>query len=917
MANDKRFIAKNGLDNNSKTITNVTNPTNAQDAATKSYVDSSLTWANIANKPDPTITLGGDLSGSLTLTDLASGTLTATIVANSVTLGTDTTGNYAGSVSAGGGIAVAGTAGEGTTFTVSHADTSAQTSVNNSNGVVIQDVTLDGYGHVTGLASVDLDTRYQLAGSYLTAESDTLATVTARGNTTTSAISIQNLTPSTSTSTGALKVDGGVGIVGDVYVGGNINAANGIYASVFYDANDPTYFVNSNGSSVQWYGTYKSGLEVNNGLSYVSINPGSIDNSDGFTYAGSLYATTGSFSGDVTVSGNLTVSGTTTIVNSETVSVADNILLLNSNITGTPTENGGIEIERGTLTNAQLLWNETTDRWTVAGATTGTLAYTSEIPSVGNGAMSVTAGSGLSGGGQVGTANQTGASSVTLSHADTSTATSLTALTGANVVSDIDVDGFGHVTSMATRTMTLADLGYTGATNATVYQGWDLYVDGSIKGSISNNANVNIVGGTNVTLNYSATNNTITINSTDTNTTYTAGSGLSLSGTTFSHLDTSAVGNLTASGRRYVTGLTFDGYGHVTGYTTGTETVVNTDTNTTSLPVKNSAGTLQFIATDTSGIRFAGSGATTVSFDDLTQTVTFSSTDTNTDTNYYVSGASFNDGNGILTLTRSGLGAIDINLDGRWLTTESDTLASVTARGATHSVNITPTANATYTLGTSTLQYSGVYSSFFYGHASSATTASSATNASFVYIERDDTTNANRYLTFVDSASPSNQRLNVDTDFYYNPSTNTLIATNFSGTATYAKYADVAERYETDGANAAGTIMVFGGEKEVTASTKFAQTKIAGVISDKPAYAMNSEAGSDETHPYIALQGRVPCKVVGKVRKGDIIVASEYEGVGQAWANEEVDPRMTAYVGIAIADKDTDGVGLVEVKVGK
>lgn len=82
----------------------------------------------------------------------------------------------------------------------------------------------------------------------------------------------------------------------------------------------------------------------------------------------------------------------------------------------------------------------------------------------------------------------------------------------------------------------------------------------------------------------------------DANTTYSAGNGISLSGTTFSvaaggglvqdasglsHADTSSASNLSASGRRYVTGLTFDAYGHVTGYTTGTETVVNTDTNTT------------------------------------------------------------------------------------------------------------------------------------------------------------------------------------------------------------------------------------------------------------------------------------------------------------------------------------------------
>lgn len=70
-----------------------------------------------------------------------------------------------------------------------------------------------------------------------------------------------------------------------------------------------------------------------------------------------------------------------------------------------------------------------------------------------------------------------------------------------------------------------------------------------------------------------------------TDTTYSAGNGISLSGTTFSHKDTSSATNLTANGRKYVTGLTFDTYGHVTGYTTGTETVTNTDTGATSVEV--------------------------------------------------------------------------------------------------------------------------------------------------------------------------------------------------------------------------------------------------------------------------------------------------------------------------------------------
>ena len=72
---------------------------------------------------------------------------------------------------------------------------------------------------------------------------------------------------------------------------------------------------------------------------------------------------------DLVVSGNLTVSGTTTTVNTETINLADNIITLNSNETGTPTQNGGIEVERGTAANKSLLWDEATDKWTVGSDT--------------------------------------------------------------------------------------------------------------------------------------------------------------------------------------------------------------------------------------------------------------------------------------------------------------------------------------------------------------------------------------------------------------------------------------------------------------------------------------------------------------------------------------------------------------------
>ena len=127
-----------------------------------------------------------------------------------------------------------------------------------------------------------------------------------------------------------------------------------------------------------------------------------------------------------------------------------------------------------------------------------------------------------------------------------------------------------------------------------------------------------------------------TISSTDTNTTYTAGSGLTLAGTTFSHTDTSSASDLTASARTYVTGLTFDTFGHVTGYSTGTETVVDTDTNTTySIGSETATGgvNLRLTGSDatTDDVKFANGSNITITRTDA-NIITIAATDTNTDT---------------------------------------------------------------------------------------------------------------------------------------------------------------------------------------------------------------------------------------------------------------------------------------------
>jgi hypothetical protein len=137
---------------------------------------------------------------------------------------------------------------------------------------------------------------------------------------------------------------------------------------------------------------------------------------------------------DIIVNANFVVNGTTTTVNTETVLIADNIITLNSNATGTPTENAGIEVERGVLANVSIRWNETTDKWelTSNGSTFYTITTSEDSPNV-------IAGAGI----DVAIAGN----QVTVSHEDTSSASS-TNNTGTEYVQNITVDTFGHVTAI-------------------------------------------------------------------------------------------------------------------------------------------------------------------------------------------------------------------------------------------------------------------------------------------------------------------------------------------------------------------------------------------------------------------------------------------------------------------------------------
>lgn len=109
---------------------------------------------------------------------------------------------------------------------------------------------------------------------------------------------------------------------------------------------------------------------------------------DGTLTSDDITSTNISVAGNATITGNLTVQGTTTTVDSNTVSIGDNIMVLNKDETGTPSQNAGLEIERGTATNVSLLWNETNDNWTVSdGSATAVILTASNFNSVYTGTL--------------------------------------------------------------------------------------------------------------------------------------------------------------------------------------------------------------------------------------------------------------------------------------------------------------------------------------------------------------------------------------------------------------------------------------------------------------------------------------------------------------------------------------------------
>ena len=171
-------------------------------------------------------------------------------------------------------------------------------------------------------------------------------------------------------------------------------------------------------------------------------------------------------------------------------------------------------------------------------------------------------------------------------------------------------------------------------------------------------------------------------------------------------------------------------------------------------------------------------------------------------------------------------------------------------------------------------------------------------------------TGANSMTTLTMGGNLTSKAILPDTTTTYDIGSTSKKYNTVHAKATSAQYADLAEVYETDAEYEVGTVVVFGGEKEVTISTEGNDPRVAGVISEKPAYLMNSESAGQP----VALMGKVPCKVVGHVIKGDMLSTDpNNHGV----AKKTHDPQVGEVIGKALENYDSEEIGTINIVVGR
>ena len=552
------------------------------------------------------------------------------------------------------------------------------------------------------------------------------------------------------------------------------------------------------------------------------------------------------FTDDAVFGGNLTVNGTQTILNTETLTVDDNLIVLNNNESGTPSADAGIEVERGTSTNVKLQFDESADVWqfTNNGSDYFSIPTTSNIRS----AVSVT-----DAGGDGSLAYNSGTGVITYTGPST-----------AEVAAHLSVTDSGGDGSLAYNDST-GVFTYTGPSAAEV-RAHISATDNGGDGSLSYNSSTGVINYTGPSAAETRVHFSVTDGGGDGSLSYNNSTGVfAFTGPSASEVRAHFSGG---------TGITVSS-GEIS-VTAGSIGATQLEATSVTAGVYGDADSVAQITVDADGrITSASNVDIAIAAGDVSGLASSATTDTTNASNI---------GSGTLAsarlpdLTVADFAGAAIQVASESFS-DSDTILMTSAAIQDKIQSFGYTTNT----GDITAVVAG-------DGISGGATSGSAT----VAVDLTDTA----VFTSTNTASKAVVR-DGSGDF---------AAGTITATATQAQYADLAEKYEADAEYEPGTVVVFGGEKEITSCKEQGSHAVVGVISTDPAYMMNSEAEGQ----YVALTGRVPCKVTGPVAKGDLLVASSEEG--HAEVNNDAKPGTI--IGKAIGENpEGNGPAIIEVLV--
>ena len=874
------LVQASNINMNSNSINNLDDPVVAQDAATKTYVDTTVA----ASGDILGVTAGDGLSGggttgtvslALDLNELTAAAVDVTADSIALIDGSDNSSkkeSITDLVSA-----IAGTGITATSGVLSLTDTGYVTGVTAGDG-------LSG-GGTEGTVAIALDLN-ELTSAAVDVSADSIVMVDGTDNSSkketiadlATAMAGTNITASSGQLVGTAgtvtSVGGGAGLTGTVTSSGSLAVGQG------------------------------SGITVN---------------ADDVAVDSTVVRTTGtqSIGGDKTfeeiiISGNLTVNGTTTQVNTETLTVDDNIIVLNNNESGTPSEDAGIEIERGTSTNVKLQWDESADVWQFTND--GSTYYS--VPTTAN----IRTAMGVSDAGGLGSFTYTSGTGVY----------EYTGPSNADITGLISVTDAGGLGSLA---YSSGEITYTGPADADI-TGLISVTDAGGDGSLSYNAGVITYTGPSAaetrahlsavtsgdgSLSYSSSTGAFTYtgpSASETRAHFSGGTSITLSSGEISvtagsigatQLAATAVTSGTYGDADSVAQFTVDADGRITsasnidisivaGDVSGLAASATTDTTSASnissgtlasarlpeLAVSDFAGA----AVQTSGESFANNDTsfmTSASIEDKILSYGYSTT--TGDILGVTAGTGLSGGgtSGTVTLNVGGLTVSELAAGSLQISSESfaDNDTTLMTSAAIQDKILS------YGYTTTTGDITGVT-------ASTGLSGGGSSGAVSLSVDLGDTGT----FTSTNTASKAVVR----------DGSGNFAAGTITATATQAQYADLAEKYESDAEYEPGTVVVFGGDKEITACSSQGSHAVVGVISTDPAYMMNSEAEGQ----YVALTGRVPCKVTGPVAKGDLLVSSGEEG----HAEVQNEARPGTIIGKAIGtNPEGNGPAIIEVLV--